>query len=1828
MKGIIAKGWKLLSLFLLLSLASPDLSAQPYIPDNGNNTNPALETPQQPQKGKRAKNHRKDGKDIYAYATYHEDRLGWFGLVKFNSANLTEMEFISPENSTTVFGTACYADPDMDGVGTYYAFGMGEDRTSTVNFSTIDLETGTSTVLAEYPTSPAYFSDMDYDYSTHTLYAVSNSSSVAAIFRIDIETGATEQLAIFRSPLYTLAISMDGTMYSVGLDGNLYTLDMDTWTATPVGHTGFYPYGWQSMSFDHSDNTLLWAYFNNGMGKLHQIDLESGTATQIGNLDGNAQLIGMYVPFKFTRTQPRPATDFTIEAGSNGSLTATLSWINPDHNIDGSAIESLQKVEIFRNDTLLHTIENPAPGQAASWQDQGIEQDALYTYSIVASTDQAGMPAKETAFIGHDLPVAPAGITLSDGNGKAVLSWSPVTESQHGGYMDLSTLQYRITRMPDGIEMGTTKETDFEDASITEMASYSYIVESFTAKGKGGQAESPALILGPAIEMPYICTFNTEEEFKLWQIEDANEDGITWKSASYSNDLTLHLPQAAYGSTSDDYAYSPAFNLVSGQEYRIEFHTSWQFSYEQNTDTVSLQIGPDAAGMIPSTLATLTTQHNTSGIQEHILSYTPMATFQHKFTLHGITQGTTWFHLHDIDIRPWHTTDMLALSFDGPDHLIAGKEYQYTFLYKNIGKENATVSQIELLNQDGTVLETFAVNKETAMNDIDTLAFSYTPGSENEASGLRCRIVCTGDESETNNTSESLPVSIQPAGSADFIQIGADGATSAGPFSAYYLYSGTQSLYLQEELQNSRGMIQKISYPVIGSEKVENVALEVWMANTEISDLRENGMLPKELFTLVWQDTVSFEATTTPYEWVIELDKEFLYLGDNLVIMFSASTPKCSSIGFRGYNVFQRYSQYQSNTDPFNYESDIIYLVMPSVNIYIQQEGGSSLSGTVSALVPIEGMAGGGIERPMGNTTIHLESDGPLSNGQTLNASKTNESDGTYSFPYLLEGNYNLRAEAFGYQDYVQAFSLDEEEAKTLDFTMTALEKGNLSGLVHDGNGNPVGDASVTLSGYDTYTATTDVEGKFSIADIYLVEEAYHLQINKLRYKTHYQELTLSQNDTSIDIRLAGVSHSPSPVTATLQGENVDLQWEGVETTSLFRYDAGEAAGQIGPQSPTPYSVYGTAFRTPVIVENVSWFITEQPINQDSVNLFIFGLDENGIPDPYNVLFDTMHIRNQAGQWSQFTLQEPLECPNGCYIGLSASQFISMGLDSGEDEEYPFRPNTHYVSTNYLFYGFQTIESAGFPQNIMLRMEGEIVGSPIQYDAKELVEGKYNVYRLLEEDKANEDNWTLLNEDVLEEPGYTDNTWSSLEPGVYLYAVKALSQTNDWSEATFSNTVENAMELDVTFQVNTNTSEKYAEDALISIKHSDGDAQHQYQANTDAQGKAVLNDAWRGEYSVDITLDGFESLHESIEIGDETSFEFTLKEKIAAPYNLQAEVDGGNATLSWNTPYALEDGFEEHEDFSINSPGAIGWQYLDADGANTAIMGPASYPNVGSKMAAMIFNPSATTPALEMFEIQAYEGEKYLGFFTSINVTNNDWFISPKLDFPTPVKFSFYAKTMTPTEALERMRVGYSTTGMDTADFTWLHAEAYIEPDYSEWTLYEYELPANTAYVTINCISHMGFILMVDDVKIEMSRAENLRPSVKYEVYLDGSLKETLQGENTCTFENLANGQYTAGVKAIYETGESGMVETTFTVNNTANDELAESGLRIYPNPAKDFLYVEGEFDFLEIYDLTGRLLYRSESGSASTTVIPVRDFTSGCYLLRTESQSLKFVKD
>ncbi len=1056
------------------------------------------------------------------------------------------------------------------------------------------------------------------------------------------------------------------------------------------------------------------------------------------------------------------------------------------------------------------------------------------------------------------------------------------------------------------------------------------------------------------------------------------------------------------------------------------------------------------------------------------------------------------------------------------------------------------------------------------------------------------------------------------------------------PIDMYFVTSMSQSIYKASEINHEPCLIEKLeyTYQTMADDQypsvVEGENFRVWLCNTDRATLsQESGYwIPISEFTLVFEGEIKLFSGVNK-KFTVNIEEPFVYSGSNLCVMVehvAGEVEYMNHFNFEASFLPDNETRARSCTNwgiPFDFDlpttepsqTGMTLGNIADINIGISYANNGSLSGVVT------------------NTTNNtLENVLVKISGTDL---KTySNSTGQYNFPLINPGNYNVNFTAFGYVD--QSINIDINGATTQDVTMIEREKATLQGTVLDGDNNPIENVNISLKGYATYSATTDNNGLFNLPQVYFADN-YTLTASKKGYINETIELDVNTTTVSIDnIYLPDKVESPSKITAIKNGNSSDISWLSPAERTIYRRDGGQLATQLGHNSSAELAVFGQVFRESAELYQMSWFTKYTDESHDFVNVFVFALDEFGTPTN-NIIYKKNNVPNTDDQWTTFTFPYTIVAENGFMIAISYDGRCEIGIDAGLEADYPFEYGANWVSENYLDDPFWLLEDLGLgpiPGNFMIRAEGYNTNSGKQLFANKNAQNRalnsYSIYRLRSGDENMPGQWTPLATNLTDK-NFSDTDISSLTPGWYRYAVRGAYSGGVQSDAGFSNIIETGLTTMVTMNVTTNTNYGESVGAIINLTSTNGLHSYTYTVENE-NGVVNLEPIFKANYYISITHEGFNNYFMSnVDFSTNNSYtiDCELIETLEKPFNLEIELKNTVVTFKWNHTENIFEDFESCSNFEIEPQGVVNWKYNDVDKLATIGIVSFQYPNENMPHSFMIFNPSETNPPIDLEAnptIAPFSGNKYLTSFGSVNGNNDDFIISPKLNFEKDFKFRFKAKSFSIEPKPNKIMVGYSETGYDPANFIWL-TETPVQLAADKWYTYQYTIPASANYVTIHNVSDGGYILMIDDIEIfAKSTKLNSRHLVKYQVYLnDNQMGETTDYTFDFNATDLLTGQpNTAGVKAIYSSGESEMATTQFMFTDI-NENLGTSTISVYPNPSNGVFSIQLDDQYeVMITNIQGSVVF-SEILTQGSQQLNLSNLSSGIYLINAKSTDKVF---
>lgn len=572
-------------------------------------------------------------KVFYGFRTGGTDEGGGvIGIAKFDS-DANELTIV--ESQMFQFWGGAFA-------GDKYYYLLSDDANGYMfeGLCTFDFATNTSKVPFQYQEYGC--SDMTYDYTTSTLYGVmtlnGGMATTPTLVSIDLTTGKKTKIAELTEPVKSIACNYYGDMYAMtGNDAQLYKLDQTTGALTLVGPAGIevLTSEVQSMDFDRQSGELYWSALDSEEDAfIARVDLTTGTASERMALPNGSLLGGLHVPFVIANDDAPEKPQALKASAEQGGVV--LSWTNPTKTYKGEDLtEPLTKIEITRDGTLLHVIENPDKGAALSWTDALSDQTGGVLKYVVYAYNASGRSegAMTTVVAGDDVPTPVTDVALTSDGANGLLTWKAPAAGKNGGMLDAEKLSYRITRQPDNVQLATTTGTSFTDNSISTTAYYHYDIVAVNNAGESDAAVSPTAVLGAEVAAPWTADFSSALGAAQWLVADNNADNFTWK---YKDGL-YEYPMS-FGETGDDDLTSIPVSLVGGKEYKATYHVAAP-GFVGEVAAMRLTMSD---GKATTTLDELSGYSTSNDGEDRTVTFTPEQTGQYAFTFTALSEAWQW----------------------------------------------------------------------------------------------------------------------------------------------------------------------------------------------------------------------------------------------------------------------------------------------------------------------------------------------------------------------------------------------------------------------------------------------------------------------------------------------------------------------------------------------------------------------------------------------------------------------------------------------------------------------------------------------------------------------------------------------------------------------------------------------------------------------------------------------------------------------------------------------------------------------------------------------------------------------------------------------------------------------------------------------------------------------------------------------------------------------------------------------------------------------------------------------------------------------------------
>lgn len=473
--------------------------------------------------------------------------------------------------------------------------------------------------------------------------------------------------------------------------------------------------------------------------------------------------------------EPAAITDLSAVPDFGGEAKVAVTFTAPSLSMSGATLPSLDRIELFRDDQLVNTFTNPAPGAALGFEDTGMEP-GYHLYKVTPWGTSAGESSETRVFVGANIPAAPANAVVTEDAsdlGKVTLSWEAPALDVDGAAINPALVRYNIYALSiygeepallfESVE-GTSHT--FEAVPAGEQHFVWYRVKAVTAAGESGAgADTEVLAAGQPHALPFADSFadgTLSYEFNSERIAEYPAEWIVYSDRDFSN----LVPQDADNGIIGMYApYTMATSRlitgkieISGAENPVA--SIWFRAVRDSQSKVAIEVLDCSAEAPAFTRLAEKTFWAEDYPEGWVKIEAPLTDYVGKTVQIGIVgqaQAQNYLFFDNLRVTQQYDHNLTALSISAPARMYPGEEADVTVRMQNYGAQTAEGYSVELYRNDELV-QTY--QGEPLAPDVATeVRFTELPDiTMPEEFVYRAQIVYAADQLPADNTTAEVTV--------------------------------------------------------------------------------------------------------------------------------------------------------------------------------------------------------------------------------------------------------------------------------------------------------------------------------------------------------------------------------------------------------------------------------------------------------------------------------------------------------------------------------------------------------------------------------------------------------------------------------------------------------------------------------------------------------------------------------------------------------------------------------------------------------------------------------------------------------------------------------------------------------------------------------------------------------------------------------------------------------------------------------------------------------------------------------------------------------------
>ncbi len=422
---------------------------------------------------------------------------------------------------------------------------------------------------------------------------------------------------------------------------------------------------------------------------------------------------------------PGAVTDLKVTPGTKNPLEATVSFTAPAKAINGAELTAIDKIDVYRNEELITTLTDVAPGKEYSCADI-LTESGTYKYRVVASNESgSGLDATVSAYIGVPLVLPPANVNIAETEnpGEITLTWDAATTTVHGNEIDPSFVKYNVLD-----KNGNTVARDLPDCTFTHQAvtdgqilAY-YTVVAVTSAGQSQGATSDIIAVGTPYTLPFAESFDNGDTSTVFGMK--GEDA-SWSIVTDDSYVTLTDFDGTNGYAMMNGPYIDSFsNLFTGKITLNAAKPALSFAYynlNSQDDTNTLEVSVITADGQKHPLATYVQNDGKLGWNYVILSLSDFAGQTVQINFLGTVVEYQTIMIDAIYVGELKDNDLGISGINGPSQVTPDQAFSLSATVSNAGALAVSDYKVELYANDVLIEEKAGVE----LNPGDKKTFSF-----------------------------------------------------------------------------------------------------------------------------------------------------------------------------------------------------------------------------------------------------------------------------------------------------------------------------------------------------------------------------------------------------------------------------------------------------------------------------------------------------------------------------------------------------------------------------------------------------------------------------------------------------------------------------------------------------------------------------------------------------------------------------------------------------------------------------------------------------------------------------------------------------------------------------------------------------------------------------------------------------------------------------------------------------------------------------------------------------------------------------------------------